>query len=244
MDEKNRGVTWKKVFDFVTEKKEILDKREGKWRGKGQQAPMGWLIFFRRTLECAFQSRSKVHLAKSLSPTLFERRYLFYSLQDDLLACHNHLKKKCYLFCTISVNFFLHKFILWFWNLCTFLVYTTSTARTPTVQHGNAKNHWLLFKSPIFFSHLVFLILLLEGPALSQYLFFLLSSICLKNTFRSRGLHRDSYPALMIPLHHENEIFISTTYFLCIKQLSSHKDFDPESPSIAYQTPLLVKTWQ
>lgn len=30
MDEKNRGVTWKKVFDFVTEKKGILEKREGK----------------------------------------------------------------------------------------------------------------------------------------------------------------------------------------------------------------------
>lgn len=53
---------------------------------------------------------------------------------------------------------------------------------TPAIQlHGNAKNHCLLFKSLICFSHLVLLVLLLENPALSQYLFFLLSFICLKN---------------------------------------------------------------
>lgn len=46
----------------------------------------------------------------------------------------------------------------------------------------------------------------------------------------------------MIPPHYENEIFISTTYFLGIKQLSSQKDFDPESQSIAHQVPLLVKS--
>lgn len=142
----------------------------------------------------------------------------------------------------ISEPFSLHKFILSFWNPCTFLAHTTSTARTPVVQlHGNAKNCCLLLKSANCFPHLVFLVLLLERPALSQYLFFLFSSICLMNTFRSTSLYRDSYTPLMIPLHHENLVFLSTTYFLCIKQLSSHKDFDPETQALFVKPHYLLR---
>lgn len=174
----------------MTKEKGTLNKTEGKRRG-GRASPHGLIDFLQKNIRVIFQLRSKVHLAKYLSPTLHKRRSLFYSLQDDLSARHRDLNQKCYTFYFISVNLFLRKFILWFWNPCTFLACTTSTARTPAVQlHGNAKNHCLLFKSATCFSHVVFLVLLLESSVLSQYLFFLFSSVCLKNTFRSTSLQR------------------------------------------------------
>lgn len=135
--------------------------------------------------------RSKVHPAKYLSPTVIKSRYLSRFLQDALSACHGDLNQKCYPFYFISVNFFLHNFIQSFWNPCTFLACTTSTAKTPMVQlHANAKNHCLLFKSATCCFHLVFPVLLLESSALSYYLLFIPFSTPFKNTLRSTSLQR------------------------------------------------------
>ena len=181
-----------KVFDFVTGKKGILEKREGKWRDR-EKAPMGLLIFFRRTLECTFQLRSKVNLAKNLSPTVFKSRRLWSFLQGAFSGSHRVLNQKCYPFYFVLVDLFVHKFIQSFWNLHAFLACTTSTLRTSMVQlHANAKNCCLLFKSATCCFHVVFLTLLQESPALSHYLLFIPFSISIMNNLRRMSLYRDS----------------------------------------------------
>lgn len=58
MDEKSRGVTWKKVFDFGTEKKGILDKREGKRRG-GRASSHGLIDFLQKNIRVCLSAQIK-----------------------------------------------------------------------------------------------------------------------------------------------------------------------------------------
>lgn len=154
---------------------------------------MGLLIFFRRTLGCTFQLRSKVHWAKYFSPSVFTRKYLWSFLQGALSASHRHLDQECYPFYFISVDLFPHKVMLSFWNPWAFLARTTSAARTPMAQlHANAKYHHFLFKSATYNLHLVFLVSLLKNPALWNYLLFIPLSLSLMNTLRNTSLYRDS----------------------------------------------------
>lgn len=58
MDEKYRGVTWKKVFDSVTEKKGILDKREEKLRG-GRASSQGLIDRLQKNIRVCLSAQIK-----------------------------------------------------------------------------------------------------------------------------------------------------------------------------------------
>lgn len=152
---------------------------------------MGLLIFFRRTLKHAFQLRSKVHLAKYLSPTVFKSRYLWSFPQAALSGSHRDLKQKCCPFYFVTVDLFLHKFII-FESMHIFSTYNFHSKDPVVKLHANAKNHCLLFKSVTCCFHLVFLVFLLESLALSHYLLLILFSMSFMNTLRSKSLCRDS----------------------------------------------------
>lgn len=125
----------------------------------------GWgqiLCFFRRFSleehECVFQLRSKVHLAKYLSPSVFKSRYLRSFLQEYVSAFNREfLNQKCSPFHFIPVDLFLPKLPRAFWNPCSLLACTNPASRIPTVQtHATAKNHCLSFKPATCCFHLIF----------------------------------------------------------------------------------------
>lgn len=58
MDKKSRGVTQKKKFDFVTEKKGIQDKREGKRRG-GRASSQGLIDFLQKNIRVCLSTQIK-----------------------------------------------------------------------------------------------------------------------------------------------------------------------------------------